>query len=181
MVSGLILLTGCSTIQSMIYSEYSKKADVQAEIRALETKHREDVDNKVKEVQINDHKSSAGHVSWTDIKIKLEGSQRWYTDWNFRKCTPQEVREIGLKSLFDEKVEVEVVGKHKRKFDYYSPEEKVRILLTLIIESANDRFRNKMNIIDWTINKTGEKYSLKLEDFESVKNLTLLEILDELK
>lgn len=136
---------------------------------------------KVKEVFFNDHKSSSGHVSWTDIKIKLEGSQRWYTDWNFRKCTPQEVREIGLKALFDEKVEVEVVGRHKRKFDYYSPEEKVRILLTLIIESANDRFRNKMNIIDWTINKTGEKYSLKLEDFESVKNLTLLEILDELK
>lgn len=35
----------------MIYSEYSKKVDVQAEMRALETKHREDVDNKVKEVQ----------------------------------------------------------------------------------------------------------------------------------
>ena len=136
---------------------------------------------KVKEVQFHDHKSSSGHVSWTDIKIKLEGSQRWYVDWNFRKCTPQEVREISLRELFDEKSETERVGRFKRKFDYLSEDEKVTTLLKFTIESANDRYRNQMDIIDWAIQKTGEKYSLKTEDFDLIKNLTFTQITDLLK
>jgi hypothetical protein len=136
---------------------------------------------KVKEVHFHDHKSSTGQVSWTDIKIKLDGSQRWYVDWNFRKCTPQEVREISLKELFDEKSDTEKVGRFKRKFDYLTEDEKVITLLKFVIESANDRYRNKMDIIDWTIQKTGEKYSLKDEDFDLIKNLTLTQITDLLK
>jgi hypothetical protein len=136
---------------------------------------------KVKEVHFHDHKSSSGHVSWTDIKIKLEGSGRWYTDWHFRKCTQQEIREIGLKELFDEKSDTETVGRFKRKFDYLNSDEKITTLLKFIVESANDRYRNQMDIVEWAINKTGEKYSLKETDFDSIKSLTLLEILEILK
>jgi len=135
----------------------------------------------VKDVQAIDHKSSSGQVTWTDIKIKLEGSQRWYTSWNFRKCTNQEAREISLKTLFDESVDVEKVNKHKRKFDYYTDEEKISMLLRFVVTSANDRYRNQMDIIDWTVEKTAERYSLKKEDFDSVKNMTLEQILEILK
>lgn len=136
---------------------------------------------KVKEVQTKDHKSSTGHVSWTDIKIKLEGSERWYTDWNFRKCTHQETREIGLRSLFDESTGTETVGRHKRKFDYLTHDEKITTLIKFVLEASNDRFRNKMDIIDWTISKTGEKYSLVREDFDLIKEMTLIDLLNIIK
>jgi hypothetical protein len=136
---------------------------------------------KVKDVRVIENKSSYGVVTWTDIKIKLEGSERWYTSWNFRKCTNQEAREISLKSLFDEAVDVEKVNKHKRKFDYHSDEEKVSMLLRFIISSANDRYRNQMDIINWTIEKTADKYSLKKEDFDLVRTLTLEQILEIIK
>ena len=116
-----------------------------------------------------------------DIKIRLEGSERWYTSWNFRKCTNQETRDISLKSLFDEVVDIEKVNKHKRKFDYYSDEEKISMLLRFVVTSANDRFRNQMDIIDWTVEKTANRYSINKEDFDSVRNMTLEQILEILK
>jgi len=136
---------------------------------------------KVKDVRAIDHKSSMGAITWTDIKIKLEGSERWYTSWNFRKCTNQESREISLKSLFDESIDVEKVNKHKRKFDYYSEEEKISMLIRFVVTSANDRFRNQMDIIDWTVEKTANRYSINKEDFDSVRNMTLEQILEILK
>jgi hypothetical protein len=136
---------------------------------------------KVKEVKFHEHTSSFGHTTWTDIKRKLEGSERWYVSWNFRKCTNQESREVSLKSLFDESTDVERVGKFKRKFDYYEEEEKKSILLKFILSAANDRYRNKMDIVEWTINKTAENYSLTNSDFDLVKGLSLFEILEILK
>ena len=136
---------------------------------------------RVKDVRVIDHKTSLGAVSWSDIKIRLEGSERWYTSWNFRKCTNQETRDISLKSLFDEVVDIEKVNKHKRKFDYYSDEEKISMLLRFVVTSANDRFRNQMDIIDWTVEKTANRYSINKEDFDSVRNMTLEQILEILK
>jgi hypothetical protein len=55
------------------------------------------------------------------------------------------------------------------------------MLLRFIVTSANDRYRNQMDIIDWTVEKTADRYSLKKEDFDSVKNMTLEQILEILK
>lgn len=136
---------------------------------------------KVTDVKINHHKNHAGIVSYSSIEIKLDGSNRYYISHNFRKCTQQEMREIGLNELFDEKSETEKVNRFKRKFDYLTPEEKKLVLLKHIIVSANDRFRNSMDIIDWTIEKTGKTYNIKTSDFEDLKTLTLTDILDILK
>jgi hypothetical protein len=38
-----------------------------------------------------------------------------------------------------------------------------------------------MDIIDWTIEKTGKTYNIKTSDFEDLKTLTLTDILDFLK
>lgn len=132
---------------------------------------------KVEDVRVIDHKSSLGAVSWSDIKIKLEGSSRSYTSYNFRKCTNQEIREINLKSLFDESTDTERVNKHKRKFDYFSDEEKKSILVKFLITSCNDRYRNKIDIMDWTIQKTAKNYSLTREDFDLVKDLSLMDVI----
>jgi hypothetical protein len=136
---------------------------------------------RVKEVSIIDHKSSSGYSSWSDIKIKLEGSSRYYSSWNFRKCTQQESREIGLKQIFDEKVNTEKVNRHKRKFDYYNDDEKKTLLIKFLIESANDRFRHQSSIIDWAVMKSAVKYKLTSEDFDVVLNLPISEMLDILK
>ena len=136
---------------------------------------------KGKKYKVKDVNVVAVSSYWTNIKIKLEGSERWYASWNFRKCTNQEVRDIGLKTLFDEKVDTEVVGRLKRKIDYLDQDEKNKKLLDLIIISSNDRYRNQMDIIDWTIEKTGGKFNLNRSDFDSILNLKLSEILSIIK
>jgi hypothetical protein len=132
---------------------------------------------KVKEVRVNENKYS----SWADVKIKLDGSHRYYSSWNFRKCTHQESREIGLKQIFDEKVETEKVNRHKRKFDYYNDDEKKMLLIKFIVESANDRFRHQSSVIDWAVLKSATKYKLTKEDFDVVLNIPISEMLEMIK
>lgn len=136
---------------------------------------------KVKDITLHEHKSSLGHTTWTDIRIKLEGSERWYASWNFRKCSSQEIREIGISEIFEEKVDTEKVNKHRRKFDYFTNDEKVKLLIQFIVTSAADKFRNQMDIVDWAINKSGKQYGIKKEDFELVNTLTISQILSILK
>lgn len=121
------------------------------------------------------------HRTWTTVKLKLEGSDRFYNSYNFRKCTAQESRDIGLSAIFDEQIDTVKVNKFKRKFDYYSDDEKIKLLLQFICESANDRYRHQMDIIDWAISKTSVKFKLNREDFSSILNLSLIQILDVLK
>jgi hypothetical protein len=132
---------------------------------------------KVKEVRVNENKYS----SWADVKIKLDGSHRYYSSWNFRKCTHQESREIGLKQIFDEKVETEKVNRHKRKFDYYNDDEKKMLLIKFLVESANDRFRHQSSVIDWAVLKSATKYKLTKEDFDVVLNIPISEMLEMIK
>jgi hypothetical protein len=136
---------------------------------------------RVKDVSIFEQKNSSGAVSWVDIKIKLDGSERFYTSWNFRKCTSQESREIGLNVIFDEENTTEKVNKHKRKFDYYTDDEKKKLLLQFIVTSANDRFRNQLDIIDWAVAKSAKQYKIEKSDFDLVKDVGLFEVLDILK
>ena len=133
---------------------------------------------KVTEVVTKDHITQSGVVSWSEIKIKLEGSQRLYIAYNFRKCTSQEVREIGLKELFDEQSETEKVNRFKRKFDYLSDDEKKSTLVEMVMESATDRYRNQKSVLDWAVEKTGSKYSVKIEDFDPILELSLKSILE---
>jgi hypothetical protein len=136
---------------------------------------------KISDVQITEHKNAFGNPSWKDIKIKLEGSSRYYASHNFRKCTSQEAREIGLNQLFDENAGTERVGKHKRKFDYYTDDEKKVLLIKNLIQSANDRFRNQNDLIDWTIDKSAKTYGLNREDFKLIENFGFMEVLNLIK
>lgn len=44
-------LTGCSTLQNMLYKEYTKKSDAEKQISDLKEKHRADIDDRIKAVQ----------------------------------------------------------------------------------------------------------------------------------
>jgi hypothetical protein len=91
------------------------------------------------------------------------------------------MREIGLNQLFDEKTNTEKVNRYKRKFDYLTDAEKNIVLLKNLIVSINDRFRNNMDIIEWTVEKSAKTYNLNPTDFDCVKNLTLSQILEIVK
>jgi len=129
---------------------------------------------KVSEVMIGKHQ-------WGGIKIKLDGSQRWYTSWNFRKCTDQEVRELNLKKIFDEQVDTERVGRLKRKIEYLTDEEKNELLSRILFQSFLDRNRNNSDIIEWSISKIGTSYNLNPEDFSSVLDLKLSDLMKIIK
>lgn len=129
---------------------------------------------KVKEVLVD-------KSQWGGVRIKLVGSERWYTSWHFRRCTNQEMREISLKNLFDESTDTEVVNRFKRKFDYLSDEEKKDILIKIFFQSYLDRYRNNSDVIDWSINKVGSTYNLKNEDFDIILDTSIRDIIEFLK
>jgi hypothetical protein len=73
------------------------------------------------------------------------------------------------------------VGKYKRKFDYYTDDEKKKLLLEFVVGSANDRFRNQMDIIDWAVSKSAKQYKLNRSDFETINLITIDELMSILK
>lgn len=48
---GLFGLTGCSTLQNMLYKEYTKKSDAEKQMYDLKEKHKADIDERVRAVQ----------------------------------------------------------------------------------------------------------------------------------
>jgi len=51
----------------------------------------------------------------------------------------------------------------------------------MVMESATDRYRNQKSVLDWAVEKTGSKYSLKIEDFDPILELSLKSILEIIK
>lgn len=122
---------------------------------------------KVEKINHRVYNSTFGN-QFSEIEIKVEGSTRFYKSYSFRKCTADETRETNLKLVFDENSDLEKVDKSKRKFDYYNPEEKERILLEILFKSAIDKNRNNLSVVDWAITKIAESMKLKNEDFETI-------------
>lgn len=111
------------------------------------------------------------------IWIKPEGSKRFYNSNNFFKVSDSKSREIAIQKIIDEKVEdLCKIDHNTRKLDLLEDSEKYKILKKIIIKSAQDRFRNGMDCIDWAI-KTNEIYKLRREDFDPFMSLTLKEFL----
>lgn len=50
-MTSFLTLTGCSTVQGLLYKEYTKKSEAEKQISDLKEKHRAEIDVKVKEVQ----------------------------------------------------------------------------------------------------------------------------------
>lgn len=138
---------------------------------------------KVDDINIVKHKTNWGgtsHTSWVEVEIKIEGSSRFYKTYSFRKCTPQEARDIALNVLFDEETGVEKVDKNIRKIDKYESSVKEQILIKVLLSAALDSNRNNMSIVQWAISKTAPQYSLQESDFTSLLNNPLITILNKM-
>jgi hypothetical protein len=119
--------------------------------------------------------------SWINIHIKVEGSNRFYQSYNFRKCTVAEIREMSLNSILsdDNKIDVEIIEKGIRKIDKLSKEKKEKELIRVLLTSMADPYRHNLSVIEWSIKKTGKNYKLNENDFNEVLKLTTEELINK--
>lgn len=133
---------------------------------------------KVTDVKVKSHTYSRGY-SWNEIKIQIEGSNRFYSSYSFRKCSPEEAREIQLNTIFEEETGVKKVEKNKRKIDQYEGKDREQILIHIILLAMVDINRNNMSIIDWACKKSGKIYSVEPSDFTEIINKNLITIIQD--
>lgn len=69
----ILCLSGCTSLQSLLYKEYSKKTDVENQLRVLEEKYKQEVDIKVKDVQTKLEKT----IQSQDTQLQ-EGANKLY-------------------------------------------------------------------------------------------------------
>lgn len=130
---------------------------------------------KISEIKSTE-RGSVNH-KWTEYKVKIEGSNILFGTYNFRPCSQQEVRDIALKKLFDEKVDIAKAGEAPRIIDRYSDKYKDQVLLGLLVSASMDRHRHGMSILDWAV-RLGEKQSVTKEDFTPILSKTISSILE---
>lgn len=137
---------------------------------------------KVEDINVINHKNTWGTSThnWTEVQIKVEGSSRFYKSYSFRKCTPQEARDISLNVLFDQETGVEKVDENIRKIDKYDEVTKEKLLIKILLSSMLDSNRNNMSVTQWAINKIATQYSLKESDFTNLMNCTLETLITKL-
>lgn len=114
-----------------------------------------------------------------DRSIQFEGIVRSikFSSWRFRKLTAEESREIQLSSILNGE-KPPVVTKTQRKIDLVPNKEIV--LINLLAKSILDPNRHHLSIVDWTIQKTGSNYSIKIEDLKDLLDLPLKTILEKI-
>ncbi len=106
--------------------------------------------------------------------VKLEGIDRAYKYYNFRKASTQEGREINLEKVIN-KNDVLIKTKKLRKIDYF---ENIELeLMKVISMSILDVNRHKLDITDWAITMSAKKLGLLREDFNELKEMKLKDIL----
>jgi len=149
----------------------------------LRNSHRSLITNKkyrVEKVNIKSFKSSYGN-SFQEVEIKVEGSNHFYKAYSFRKCTPEETRDTNLKLVFGEDADLVKVDKEKRKIDFFSEDEKEKILLEVLFRAAIDKNRNNLSVVDWAIGKIGQNFKLRVDDFTEILKKDLNTILNFFK
>jgi hypothetical protein len=114
--------------------------------------------------------------NWAGADIRLEGYNRWlmWSNWNFRKLSLQESRDLALSQIFDKEENFSV--EFKRKFELKS--DKDVVLIETLAKSILDKNRHELDVIDWGIQKNGGHFKLTKEDFTHLMDKPLKEILE---
>lgn len=107
-------------------------------------------------------------VKFEGIKLKIK-----VDPWNFRKLSVSETRDLFLSNIIDDK-EIEVVTEKVRGIELV--DNKDDTLLKSLFKSALDTNRHHLSVAEWSLR--GDKLGIKLEDYDSLMNLTLKEILE---
>ena len=106
-------------------------------------------------------------------KIKIKGLRNFVNVYGFDKIHIKEQRKLKLQNIGGSKIKT---GLDKRKFLYYSEEEKLKIIFELLAISIKNLERVKelknYNIIDMVV-KLGSKYDIIKDDVQPLMKKSL--------
>ena len=124
------------------------------------------------------NKQAYTHV---EKSIKFVGIPRTlkFSNWRFRKLSPQEAREISLNSLLHGEEPVIVKSKDIRKIELVTNKELE--LMGMLSKSIIDPNRHHLSIIDWACQKSGANLGIKSDDYSALMNMTLKDILEKIE
>jgi len=117
----------------------------------------------------------------TEHTIKFVGIPRVlkFSPWRFRKLSPQEAREISLNSVLHGEEPVIVKSKDIRKIELVTNKELE--LMGMLSKSIIDPNRHHLSIIDWACQKSGSNLGITSDDYSSLMNMTLKDILEKIE
>lgn len=134
------------------------------------------------------NQTSSQRIGWNkqpythvEQKIKFVGIPRTikFNSWRFRKLTPQEAREISLNSVLHGEEPVIVKSKDIRKIEMAANKELE--LMTALSKSIIDPNRHHLSILDWACQKSGTNLGISTEDYSSMMNMSLKDILEKIE
>lgn len=117
--------------------------------------------------------------SWSrnDEYIKFKGVERKlkFNPWNFRSLNAEESRDISLMAVLED-VQPDIITTTKfRKID--KVENKDIELIKTLAKSIIDPNRHHLSVVEWACRKTGSNLGLVVDDYKSLMDLTLSDIL----
>jgi hypothetical protein len=112
--------------------------------------------------------------------VKFVGINRWIklNSWSFRVLNTNESRELSLRTLLSEEVDI-VMDPSLRGIDVI--DEKESELIKILAKSILDPNRHHLTVIEWACSKIGNNLRVNPSDFDPYLNLTLREILEKIK
>lgn len=116
------------------------------------------------------HTRTEEHVKFEGVKRKLKFSQ-----WSFRKLSPEESREISLNQLLHDEDAPVIKDQNIKKIDMMS--NKDQVLIDILSKSIIDPNRHHLTIPEWACEKIAPKLSLRASDFDHLLQMSLSEIL----
>jgi hypothetical protein len=117
-----------------------------------------------------------GRMSTTNY-IKFEGFPRWYifNSWKFRQLTKEKAREISIDGILSSKKPPTITKRPKRSIDVL--ENKDEILIKVLSESICGKYRNNLGVVDWAVEKVGNKFGIQKKDFDHLMKMSLEDII----
>lgn len=117
-----------------------------------------------------------GRIS-TSKFIKFQGFPRWYkfSSWRFRQLPQDKAREISLDEILLDKKSPTVTKRQKRSID--TIENKNKLLIKVLAESICGKYRNNLSVMDWTIQKVGNKFGIEEKDFDHLMKMSLEDVI----
>lgn len=113
-----------------------------------------------------------------DYSIKFVGITRTlkFSPWRFRKLTPHEAREISLNSVLHGEDPAIIKSKDIKKIELIPNKEFE--LMSALSKSIIDPNRHHLSITEWACQKSGVNLGITSDDYNTLMNMSLKDILN---
>ncbi len=132
-----------------------------------------------KEISKN-HTGIYGNRTTVSRYVKFQGFPRWYkfSPWRFQPLPKERVREISLDEILLNKKSPTITKRENRSID--SIENRDALLIKILSNSVSDKYRKNLGVIDWAVEKIGNKYGVQKKDFDHLLEVPLKDILKQI-